>query len=551
MEITRLINVKRIRNDFRFGEGIYLLYFALMVGARAAGLYEGMTLYNISLVIGMLLFAFKMIVTKHSAKEYLIAGAFMLLAAIVYIHTGEKGLIVCFTMMLGMKNVSVRKVIKTGALVSGIIVLLKIFLGVFGLTSEIYYPQERDGIGLMFRHSLGYAHPNTLHMNVMMLSMMVMYLVTDWIANQRKLAIEKKDSIDRQNIFLFFIVSIMVMGFNYYVFQYSGSRTGIMACLVYFIVNTWLFLINRIGIFERTVSYLAFYIVSFIAIPLPFILQGKIFDIVNSTIFTNRFFLARYFWENNGVSLWGIRLNSPYEPFRTYGIDMAQLYLFLQLGLVAFVVMALLTTWYVHQAIKFDNRSELAVLMAMLFVGIWEPLLYNLGFKNFAYVFIGAMIYKVVDGQQLLSIRQEVNSVANDISYDSIPVQISLKQIVILFLVPLMVGVIVSAVYIATSNAPTALYGDRAEDESGKSLGIEAVYLDEKEVEQLKSNGDIIIGYTDAETPMYKYDETIAEMEYQKRTLSTGVWSGILVFGIALCTIKMYNTFNKKEHGKA
>ena len=31
-------------------------------------------------------------------------------------------------------------------------------------------------------------------------------------------------------------------------------------------------------------------------------------------------------------------------------------------------------------------------------------------------------------------------------------------------------------------------------------------------------DGDIIIGYTDAETPMYKYDETIAEMEYQKRT---------------------------------
>jgi len=537
-----------ITNRDKIGEGIYLLYFALMVGARAAGLYEGMTLYNISLVIGMLLFACKMIVTKHSAKEYLIAGAFMLLAAIVYIHTGEKGLIVCFTMMLGMKKVSVRKVIKTGALVAGIIILSKIFLGVFGVTSEIYYPQERDGIGLMFRHALGYAHPNTLHMNVMMLSMMVMYLVTNWIANQRKLTIEKKDSIDRQNIFLFFIVSIMVMGFNYYVFQYSGSRTGIMACLVYFIVNTWLFLIKRIGVLEKTVSYLAFYIVSFIAIPLPFILQGKIFDIVNSTIFTNRFFLARYFWENNGVSLWGIRLNSPYEPFRTYGIDMAQLYLFLQLGLVAFVVMALLTTWYVHQAIKFDNRSELAVLMAMLFVGIWEPLLYNLGFKNFAYVFMGAMIYKVVDGQQLLSIRQEENSVANDISYDSIPVQISLKQIVILFLGALMVGSIVSAIYSATSNAPSALYGNRAEDESGKNLDIETVYLNEQDVEKLKSDGDIIVGYTNAETPMYKYDKVIAVMEYKKRILSTGVWSGMLVLFVGLCAIKMYNIFSGRQN---
>ena len=536
-----------ITNRDKIGEGIYLLYFALMVGARAAGLYEGMTIYNISLVIGMFLFACKMVVTKHSAKEYLITGAFMLLAAIVYIHTGEKGLLVCFTMMLGMKCVSVQKVIKTGAVVAGIIIMCKIFLGVFGLVHEIYYPQERDGVGLMFRHALGYAHPNTLHMNVLMLSMMVMYLITTWLMSVRE---EMSDNIlslrikVKSDSIIMFVASLLVLCFNIYIFQYSGSRTGLLACIAYLIVNMWLYFRNKIGIFEKAVSFAAFPIVSFIAIVLPFLLKGKLFDFVNMTIFTTRFSIAKYFWEHNSISLFGIRLNNPNEAMATYGIDMAQLYLFLQLGLVAFVVIAVFTIWFVYQAIKKERRAELAVLMGMLFLGIWEPLLYNLGFKNFVYVFMGAMIY-----ERLETADNTVKAIF--VTKNQKRIMIDTKKVALCAVIAIVVGVIASAIYLAATSQPSALYGDREKNESGKSLGMEAEYLDEQEIDQLKSDGDIIIGYTDAETPMYKYDEVIAEMEYQKRTLSTGVWSGILVFGIALCTIKMYNTFNKKEHGKA
>jgi len=536
-----------ITNRDKIGEGIYLLYFALMVGARAAGLYEGMTLYNISLVIGMLLFACKMIVTKHSAKEYLITGAFMLLATIVYMHTGEKGLLVCFTMMLGMKCVSVQNVIKTGAVVAGMIIMSKVFLGVFGLVHEIYYPQERDGVGLMFRHALGYAHPNTLHMNVLMLSMMVMYLITTWLMSVRYEACDDILSLNiktRNDSAIMFVASLLVLCFNIYIFQYSGSRTGLLACVAYLIVNMWLYFIAQIGLFEKIISFAAFPIVSFIAIVLPFILKGKLFDFVNMTIFTTRFSIAKYFWEHNSISLFGIRLNNPDEAMATYGIDMAQLYLFLQLGLVAFVVIAVLTIWFVYQAIKKERKAELAVLMGMLFLGIWEPLLYNLGFKNFVYVFMGTMIYECLE-------KADSTLKATSVTEARKRIMIDTKKIAVCAAISIVIGIIASAIYLAATNPPSALYGDREKDESGNSFGMEADYLDDQEIDQLKSDGDIIIGYTDAETPMYKYDETIAEMEYQKRTLSTGVWSGILVFGIALCTIKMYNTFNKKEHGKA
>jgi hypothetical protein len=143
------------KNRSAIGEGIYLLYFAIMIGARAAGLYEGMTVYNISLLLGLFLFALKMVVTKYSLKEYAICAAFLLLSGIVYAKTGEKGLLVCFTMMLGMKGVSVMKVVKTGIIVAGVIVLIRVFTGAFGFVNGIYYPQEREGVGLMFRESLG------------------------------------------------------------------------------------------------------------------------------------------------------------------------------------------------------------------------------------------------------------------------------------------------------------------------------------------------------------------------------------------------------------
>ena len=74
---------------------------------------------------------------------------------------------------------------------------------------------------------------------------------------------------------------------------------------------------------------------------------------------------------------------------------------------------------------------------------------------------------------------------------------------------------------------------------------MEAVYLDQEEIDLLKDGGDIILGYTDAQTPMYKYDAVIAKMEYQKRILSIGVWSGMLF--MALCLGYNVCPFSQRE----
>ncbi len=506
------------------GEGIYLLYFAVMIGARAAGLYEGMRVYNILLVLGLMLFACKMLLTTRGLKEWLVAAGLMLVAGLVYISTGEKGLIVCFSMLLGMKKVSVKKVISVGILVSGILIIGKILLGITGIAPEIYYPQEREGVGLMFRHALGYAHPNTLHMNVLMLSMLVMFFVSKYIA--------------KKNFKLLLVFSVLVLGFNFYVFQYSGSRTGVLACLVYLVVNLWFSLKKFPGILEKAVCYISYPGVCFIAILGPFILPDSIFTTIDQKVFTTRFTIARYFWENNHISLLGIRLNNPNPRYQTYGIDMAQLYLFLQLGLVAFVVISFITVFFIHESLKKGYMQELAALMGMLCLGIWEPLLYNLGFKNFTYVFMGALLYELLG--------EKVEDEALDIS-DRAAVRIT-GTVLRSLAAGIAAGIAIFFGVMLLTSAPTALYGDRQQDETGKTFDMEEVYLTADEVTELRSQGDIIVGYVNGETPMYKYSSEIAEMEDGKRNLSAAVWIGVLVAALYGMCYTSWEKFSRRSN---
>jgi hypothetical protein len=527
--------IKKLISDRRqLGEGIYLLYFALMVGARAAGLYEGMTIYNISLVLGLGLFVLKMIVTQHTVKEYVVAALFLALGGIVYIHTGEKGLFVCFTMMLGMKGVSTVKAIRTGGMVAGVFIIFKVFHGVFGLLPEIYYPQERDGVGLMFRHALGYAHPNTLHMNVLMLTMMLMFLLT--------VALMRNHDVNTQRMsrFVLILASVMAFMFNVYIFLYSGSRTGLLASFIYLFINAYLYLRGKIGIFEKICLYISFPFVCFISIVLPFLLEGDLFEFVDRTVFTTRFSLARYFWSNNHISLFGIRLVNPQENLKTYGIDMAQLYLFLQLGLVAFVVIAALTIWFINRAIKKDMRAELAVLMGMLFLGMWEPLLYNLGFKNFIYVFMGQLLYEALSGATFTESECTEKSLSffQDINPELMKTTLSIISI------SLVVGIVASTLYLTSTKTPDYLYGDREQSEAGESFGMDPMYISETELAQIEGRGNIVIGYVDETVPMYQFGPEIAEMEYQKRAISFGVWTGAFAMICLLLLNKRRKRYN-------
>ncbi len=509
------------------GEILYLAYLVLMMGARTIGLYEGMTVYTVILVISALIYLCKIVVTPHTVTEYAVTVLLMAVAGLVYLHTGEKGLIICFMTMSGMKYVDKNRVLRYGTVTAAVCIMFRILTGVSGILPEKYYPQYREGVGLMFRHALGYAHPNTLHMNVLLLSMLTLYLMTSYLS---KVCREDNELYGRCFVFLA-AASAILLGFNMYIFMYSGSRAGVMAYMAYMIVNIWFFAARSPKPFESIVCYMAYPAVCFITIVMPFILPGSIFDKVNRTVFNTRYSIAKYFWSNNGLSLWGIRLNNPDIRYKTYGIDMSYMYLFLQLGIVAFVLISVITIMYVREALKRSYMTELAVLMGTLFVGIWEPFLYNAGFKNFTFVFMGAMMYEVLEERcsSKTGIVQEKEKA--DTHMDKavgLITGLTAKKMLVFAATVVVCGLAASTVYLAVTEIPSALYADRQEDEAGEEFGMEPVYLTEDEANAHESAGDLVVGYRDVNTPMYIYDTDIALMEYQKKVISIGVWIAVL-----------------------
>jgi hypothetical protein len=183
--------------------------------------------------------------------------------------------------------------------------------------------------------------------------------------------------------------------------------------------------------------------------------------------------------------------------------------------------------WFIHYGIRNLLLPELAVLLGVLFLGIWEPLLYNLSFKNITYVFMGAALYAYLEGRELKG--EEYGSFLD--------LRISRRTVGAISL-SIVTGIAAAMVYMLLTATPTALYGDRQELENGKSLGMQEYYLTADEIYDLRADGELIVGYVDETTPMYRYDSVIADMEYKKKILSAGVWCSMLMLGICLIAMK-------------
>ena len=168
---------KNSRKEITVAEIVYFLYFSVMFGYRACGLYEGRLLYQISLVVGMLLFIIKVLMTEHTILEYLLILFLLVISGVVYYNTGEKGLLLYFTMMLGMKKVSVRRIFKLGTIILSIAFPTLVLLSITGIKSDITYLADRTFFKWIIRRSLGYPYPNTLFTTYIVLIILIIYML--------------------------------------------------------------------------------------------------------------------------------------------------------------------------------------------------------------------------------------------------------------------------------------------------------------------------------------------------------------------------------------
>lgn len=363
---------KTENNTIQLSELIYLAYFTVMFGARAIGLYEGMLPYNMMLVAGMLLFLLKIAMTRHTFGEYLLIGVLLFISLIVYYNTGEKGLLLYFTMMLGMKNVSLKRVMKWAAAILSISFTVLVFLSVFGLKQDITYLHDRAGFGQVLRHSLGYPYPNTLFTTYIVLMVLIMYVLGKQTKKQ-----------------LIVTSTLMFLG-AVYIYLYSCSNTGLIVATFYLLANLWLQLRNRLSMVEKLVLLIAYPGCALLSIVGPLVTSGRLFRIMDKVLH-NRWAYSHYYLTTEPVTLFGTRFGE--TPNDNYMIDSSFLYSFLQIGVIPFLIVTTLMVGMIVCYVKRDKRIELAMIISFCVLGLSDPFFFNLSYKNLMFLFVGELLY--------------------------------------------------------------------------------------------------------------------------------------------------------------
>lgn len=371
-----ILQQTKTEKTITISEIAYLIYFAIMFGARAAGLYEGMLLYNLTLIAGMLFFALKMALTKHTVLEYLLTGGLLLLSLVIYKNTGEKGLLLYFTMFLGMKGLSVKRIFKWAAMILGTCFTVLVFLSVTGVIQDIYYIHNRTGFGEVMRRSLGYPYPNTLFTTYIILMVLIMYM------------------LGRQKLKNLLLTSFCMLLGSIYLYIYSCSNTGLIVSVFYLCVNFYLQLRPKLSVMEKIGLFLIYPACLLISIVGPLTAKGELFTLLDK-ILHNRVAYSYYYLTNEPITLFGTRFKEPPDP--NYLIDSSFLYSFLQIGLVAFVILTSIFVYMIYSYIKEERKLELAIIAAFCLLGLSDPFFFNLSYKNLMFLFVGEVYYRRMD----------------------------------------------------------------------------------------------------------------------------------------------------------
>ena len=482
-------------------EAAFYLFFIIMFGMRMWGIYESKPLYGPLLVVGFIMWGLSILLDHHTVIEYLVICGFMGLAGIVYLNTGEKGLILYFALMLGMKHINVKRLFSVGAIVGGAGMACLMFLSSFDIIEDISFIQFSDTLGAVFRRSMGFPHPNTLGSSFVIIAMMIMF-VTGYD--------------DRKKVWKY---SGIILGVGMYLYSYTGSRTGLFTLIGYLCLNIFFAYRSRLGIVEKVIVAMVLPAIWASTIILPFFTTESLVESIRRFDYNlgSRYEMAGYFLANNSFSLFGIRLNDP--DATNYGIDFSQLYLLFQLGVVAFVIITALWIILLRDEVRDNRIEELVVTIALLFMGITDPILYNIGFKNLAFAFMGVMIYRYLRNTkdkmpeplnkelQLMSFGDiNTGTLLPGIKHTSGGVNSSKKKLMIEMVI-VAASLAPAILWYVTTPEPEYVLADRNCGEKSYQIlpGLEGNTYSAKEIDSIKHNGNIVLDYTDEHEQMYVY----------------------------------------------
>lgn len=491
-------------------ELLFYIFAGSLLFAKGMGFYEGQWPFDILVIVAYSAFAIRVVVTRQNIYALIVTMVATILGIVIYHNSGEMGALFHLTFLVGMFGISERRIWK-GAYYIWIFTFIVQFITSFvGINPNNIYRIHQKAGQYVVRWSLGYTHPNVLHISYVILIMLIMY-VNKYTGGKLIKA-----------TFLAFIGNLIV-------FAWSFSYTGMLFCVVYLGTNLILSSNIKKTIISKIIVVCIVPFAALFSVFGPVLIKGRLFDIINKALST-RFELSRYYLTTQPITLLGTR--DFVVSDQSIVLDCSYVYGLMHYGIVFFV---LLTVGLLVAVVKLWNDNEmqgLAIVLAITIAGITEPFLSNTSFKNIVFIFLGSILYSnlnrldTVKLKLLGSIGDRTitfnTGILKDLKRNMADVIISLRRLLV---VVAAIAVIAGSVgYLNIEKHPDYLYSllwkcDRKPTPEDDPFS-ENVYLD---IENLPDDfNGLILSYQDADTPLYQYDGFTLEFEYLRRAIGWG-----------------------------
>ncbi len=519
--------------SFTIKEAAYYIYFSVMLFAKGIGWYEGMTVYNFCLVFATGMLLLKMAMDSYTLKEAVWITALTILGIVIWQRSDEKGPFLYILLIMGMKDIPVKRVFRLGCAVWGLAFAMQLILALTGLRTGAVMAHKKLGLGHILRWSLGYPHPNVCHISYVILIAFLLYVLP-----------LKGKKLIRATLLCF-------IG-NLYVFLYSVSYTGFLFATIYLAGNLYLNLRTSRTKAENIMLHALFPCCVLFSVAGPMVLRGKLFEICDK-ILNSRFSLSRHYMLYGNWSLLGNSQMQIREESLNYTLDCSYTYLLMYGGIVIFSLMCVGYILMIRHYIKDGRNQELAIIFGLLIAGISEPFLFNTAYKNLSAIFLGDFLFEMLQHGKCEIFRPCLLKWKDGKTEFFFPrrqdgmirwLQAKIKEKrSLLACIGVAAALLAGGLYAVSAEMPDSIFILR----QGSDRYEEIVYLD---IDDLPENfNSRIVSYKDSETPMYEFRGNMLTMEYVRGIISVGLAAGAVSPGLYLTYLYYAGKKHRKQIG--
>lgn len=480
-------------------ELLYLISFSVLFIMKGVGIYEGMLAFNISIVVSFFCAGVAMLMADYTMPEFIGAAVLLGCSFLAYFETGEKAVIAAVLTVIGMKNVSLERMMKLAFGIWTVCFYGMLFVHLVGWKEDIILAHNKFGLGFLLRCSLGFPHPNVFHISFIIWMALFLYV---WKGTRKKL-LKTTIILGIANIFMFF---------------YSVSITGMGLGFIYLFCNYYFTLRKEFNNLERGLIKAVLPICILMCTIPPLFFEGRLFDLMNKLI-NNRMRIWKYYLTTFVPGIFGTAVY-PLEG-QQMSLDGSYLYLLYYYGWLFFIFFVGTTFWTICRCIKKGRKKELAIILGLSIAGIVEPFLYNFSAKNIILIFVG---YEIFD-----ALKEYQGKKVNFLPWGKKEIQINTFSITMEFvgetwqrlrkkcaIAGVVIGILASSYTALNFDFPRQIYVRTVRCDYVWGPGV---LLNEIE----KPEECWIFGYENEETRFYGFDGNMITLEYIRGIMTSGV----------------------------